>query len=327
MENLFEISPDKLPMTLKSFQKIAKSRGWQSASLIRGKESYIFATRPDGKKLRFLSGAAPGTSYFSGILADDKLASFYIFKDLGIPQPDTVVLTSENQSDEIARLLKQHSSIVIKPSDGGHGNDVFVSITDAEKAAAIVGDVRSRNPGSAILAQQQLANDTPELRVICIDYHFVVALARIPARVTGDGEHTVSELIDLENSTIRTAPYQSNLAFIDKEMSKDYIEKHYKKDYIPAADEKVQVVGMCNIGRGGTVEDVSANFDSAKRAIAEKIARAFQLPIIGIDFLGEYVLEVNSTPSLYYPTGDESSSLCVTKWLEYLEQLDLPLPS
>lgn len=320
MKNLFEIPASALPGTLRHFQKIAKRRGWKKASLIRGsKESYILAVRPDGKEIRFCSCTVPDASYFSGTLADDKFATYQLLKTAGIKQPETIALSKGAYKDELKKLLEKHKSIVIKPADGAHGNDVFVGITDYENALKINDYVYARNPESIILAMEQVFADTPEVRVICIDYHFVKAFARIPAQVTGDGTHTVPELVKIENATIRTAPYKSNLAFIDGPASAEYIEKHQLANYVPKSGEKVQVVAACNTGKGGTMIDITDTFSDAKRKESEKIARTMELPVIGIDHFGDYVIEVNSTPALYHPVPGEAAEICIEKWVEYLE--------
>lgn len=309
-------------MTLRSFQEIAKRRGWPAASVIRGgKESYIFATRPDGQKMQFCSCAAPDTTYFSGTLADDKSVTYQLLKTINVPQPETVILAKDNYQDQLRDLLTRCESIVIKPADGAHGNDVLIGITDQEEAVRAYEYVAGRNPDSDVLVSEKITFDGPEVCVICVGYQFAKAFARIPASVTGDGQHTVPELVDLENATIRTAPYKSNLAFIDKPFSDGYIKKHDLAEYVPAVGEKVRVIETCNIGRGGTVIDVSDEISPEQRAEAEKIAKTVGLPVIGIDYFGKYVIEVNSTPSLYYPVQGPAASYCVEKWVEYLESL------
>lgn len=57
------------------------------------------------------------------------------------------------------------------------------------------------------------------------------------------------------------------------------------------------------------------------KLISEKIAKVAQLPVIGIDFYGDQVIEFNACPSLYYPTRNETATKAVTKYIDYLEQL------
>ena len=75
-----------------------------------------------------------------------------------------------------------------------------------------------------------------------------------------------------------------------------------------------------NIGRGGTVEDETDTFPLEKKALAEKIAKTLDLPVVGIDFFGDYVLEVNASPSLYYPLDGPRADFGVEKLVDFLEQ-------
>ncbi|MBQ6130396.1 hypothetical protein IJI72_01765 [Candidatus Saccharibacteria bacterium] len=319
MTDFFKTPTDALPMSLRVFRDEIKSRGYQAATLNRGASSFLTVTRPDGKTFNLYSLTPPTTSYFAGCLADDKLASFRVLKALGAPVPETELLALDptDRHEQVSRLLKSAPRLVVKPLDGAHGRDVFMNLSSPEA----VENILPKDIVKPRLIQTQLSPRSPELRVICIDYQFVAAFARIPASVTGDGVHTVPELIEIENSTLRTAPYKSNLAYIDQSLASDYVEKHHLTANVPAPGEKVQVISICNVGCGGTIENMTNRLPDATKRLSEKIARAFELPVIGIDFLDEYVIEVNSSPSLHYPAPDESSTLCVKKFVDYLETL------
>lgn len=315
MEDFFSVDPDSLTMSTKALQQILKERGW-TAKFMRGTSQYVFATRPDGKLFK-IAGTAPNTtSFISGKIADDKLATYNLLKEIGVKQAETEIASAAS----IAYLLEKYGTIVVKPLDGAHGNGIKTGIKTFEDAMEAVENAKKFAPSGLVLAQQQLDFDGYETRVICINYHFVEALNRIPAHVTGDGEHTVSELIEIENSTIRTEAYKSNLAFIDREYAEDYMNETGIKNNVPAKGEKVRVVKMCDIGRGGTVEDETDNFPQEKRALADRIAMTLDLPVVGIDFFGDYVLEVNASPSLYYPLDGPRASYGVEKLVDYLER-------
>ena len=320
MQDFFSVPESDIPMSLRCFREELRARGWTKAVLNKGLYNFITVTRPDGKVIPLYSLTPPTTIYASGFLADDKLATYNIFKSIDVPTPYTELLAKDSaeRKAQLARLFKQYSRLVVKPVDGAHGYDVFTNLTSIEEVESTL-PTTSHKIGRLI--QEQLSPKSYEVRVICIDYKYTAAFARIPASVTGDGEHTVRELISIENSTIRTAPYQSNLAFIDEMLSQEYLDKHAIADKVPEKGEKVQVVSICNIGCGGTVENLTDTFPESKRALAEKIARAFSLPVVGIDFLDDYVIEVNSTPSLHYPTSDESATVCIKKFVDYLESL------
>lgn len=319
MKNFYDIKDSDLSSSLRTIKYLMQKHGWKGVQLAQGKERLFVGIRPDGRKIFFPSCSAPTASAFGLLAATDKLVSYYIMKELGVSQPDTVLLCGDSAHirKQLEDTLAKHSRIVIKPLDCSHGNGVHTDITDLESATKAVNEVLKTS--DKILAQEQLMVDDYEIRAICIDYKFVAAFARIPAQVTGDGEHTVTELVKIENSTIRTKPYRSDLAYITESMSNDYLSKNHLSNYVPKKGEKVQVIRMCNVGRGGTARNVSDAFPENLKRLSEKIAKKFELPVIGIDFLEDKVLEVNGQPSTYYPTGDNSSTFCVERYVEYLE--------
>ncbi len=332
MENFYTVPEESFSQSLRHFRKIIKERGWHDAKIIRSIGACISAIRPDGKEIRFYYGTPPDMSYGAGMMADDKYATYAMMKEIDIKQPETLRVSSDTDRDEVKKFILSHAPVVIKPIDGAHGQDVYVGVTDWEEAARLIEKVISKSFSGFALVQKQLKPKNYETRVICIDYKFVKAFARIPAQVTGDGEHSVIELIDIENSTKRTAKYRSNLSYIDRGNAIKYLKDQALGNglaenailgAVPEAGEKVQVIGVCNTGQGGTMEDVSGDFPEELKVEAEKIAKHLKLPLVGVDYLDDSVIEVNKAPALYHPVGGEASTFCIEKFVEYLEKMQV----
>ncbi|MBQ3309501.1 hypothetical protein IJG78_02390 [Candidatus Saccharibacteria bacterium] len=328
MEDLFKIPDSNISKSYQSLRQVFKARGWQKASIVKTSETCIFATRPDGREIWISFGTPPTTSYGAGRIADDKYISYLLLKDLeGVKQPETKLLAVndvEATEKTIEEMLARYTQIVLKPFDGAHGLDVFVGISNLQDAKKAIQSIKEHAWSNLVLAQEMLKSSKAEVRAIVVDYHFTRAIARIPAHVTGDGQHTVLELIDLENANLRTAPYRSRLAYINKSSAEAYLkEQGDKGSYIPKSGEKVQVTNICNIGQGGTAEDVSDTFPETLKKQAETIAKQLKLPLVGIDYFDDYIIEVNKAPSLYYPVDGPGATLCVEKFVEYLECIDI----
>ena len=317
MINYYDLPESDLPMSMRFFRKSLKKRSWQAEKLCAESLNNLILTRPDGVTIRIASSTPPTTSVYSLRLADNKLMSYELLRELGVPQPEAVAART---AAEVLLMIEKYGSVVVKPIDGAHGNGVTVGVKDATGAETAIEKATEASPDMKLaIVQPQLPVDEIERRVICIDYQFVVAVARIPARVTGDGQSTIAELIKRENETIRTAPYQGELAYIDFEAAERFLGD--KIHLVPAAGERVRVVASCNVGQGGTAEDCSGDFSPEQRELAEKIARAAELPVVGIDYYGDQVIEINACPSLYYPTGDESATRAVEAYIEYLAKI------
>jgi len=323
VEDFFAVPEEELRHTSRALRKIFERRGWRDVKVIRASNILFFATRPDGKQIRFGSCSPSITSRFATQLADSKIATYFLLEQEGIPQPETVWL-SENKEDwkgQLEELLAKYPRIVIKPTDGAHGIGVKTDITtldEAMDAARECANNKQRYYG--ISAQEQLDDDVPEIRAICVDYKMVGAYERVPAAVTGDGEHSILELIELENRELRSEPYKGKPARIDMTEARHYLDKNdIDVMRVPAPGEEVRVVKVCNVGAGGVMRHVE--FTNEQIAQAERIARLFELPVIGIDFYGDRVIEVNASPALYCPTGDEWADKCVESYVDYLEKM------
>ena len=259
----------------------------------------------------------PNVSYYAIQLADNKLMSYELLKSIGVNQPETVPV---RRPEDARDLLEKYGKIIVKPVDGAHGRGFTGGITSFEQLTGAIELAKAASPQlKIVIAQPQLPLDELELRIICIDYQFVTAIVRIPAHATGDGQHTIAELVDIENRTIRKAPYQGDLAYINPEAAKSFLGQ--KIQDVPQAGERVRVVASCNVGQGGTAEDYSDKISGEIKTMAEKIARTAELPVIGIDLYGDQVIEINARPSLYYPTGDAGATKAVEAYIDYLTTL------
>lgn len=318
MINFYDLPDQEILMTMRTFRDLIEPLGWQAQKLYREGPNLLLLTRPDGKQLRINSSTPPTTSAFALQLADDKIATHSLLQTINVPQPETVII---HEPSDATQLLAQHQTIIVKPADGAHGQGITTNITSLDQLPAAIDKARAASPKYQLaIAQPQLSSDSPELRLMCINYKFVIAIARIPAMVTGDGQHSVSELIDIENQTLRSEPYTGKPAYVDKPSALTYLGD--RANYIPKSGEKVRVSATCNVGQGGTVEDYSSRISDTTKSLAELIARTTELPVIGIDFFGDYVIEVNACPSLYYPFSDpQLATKCVGSYVDYLSTL------
>ena len=314
------IPEEELRHTSRALRRVFLKRGWRDVKVIRDENMLFFATRPDGKQIRFGSSTPETMPLSSAKIADSKIASYFLMEQIGVPQPETVWLSenSEEWEGQLRELLKKYSRIVVKPTMGAHGNGVKTNITTIEEALEAAHECKGGHARAGVIAQEQLDDDVFEVRVICIDYKVIGACERVPAMVTGDGEHSILELIELENREMRGEAYMGKPARIDIEEARHYlVSNNIDVMSVPAVGEKVRVLQICNVGKGGTMRHVELSHEQAE--LSEKIAKAFQLPVIGVDFFGDKVIEVNASPSLYCPTGDDWANECVEKFVDYLE--------
>jgi len=144
-----------------------------------------------------------------------------------------------------------------------------------------------------------------DLRIVVIDHGFVAAIERTPARVTGDGRHTVLQLVEAANRKLLEQSGGEARIPIDDETRRVIKQSGLDWDEIPPAGKTVPLRKTANFHTGGTIRDVTDQVSPKLRGIAEEASRILDIPVVGIDFLvsdfsgKEYtIIEANERPGL-----------------------------
>ena len=130
--------------------------------------------------------------------------------------------------------------------------------------------------------------------------------------VTGNGIHTIRELVEIENKTpLRGDGHEKPLTAISlDDISRQVLAKNgYSEDSIPGKGEKVLLRYNGNLSTGGTARDCTDEVHPHNAALAEKAAELMELDIAGIDITcpdiskpldmdNGAVIEVNAAPGL-----------------------------
>lgn len=311
------------------------SRGWSARSAYLG-SPHCFIDRGDGKPIHVFNTTPPTTSYASAHLADNKYATYQLLRDIGAHQLETAIV--KKNIAEARELLSRVGKVVVKPIDGSHGNGITVGVMNDEALEQAIGYARQFTRNSTdIIVQQHFPHDKMyDLRLACVDGRFIGAIWRVPARVYGDGNLTVKELIENENkSSRRGVAYHAPLAAIDSERAEKFLADTY--DIVPAKDQEVQVLGIANYGAGGEIIDVTDDIPDWMAREAEKISLAAGLYVCGVDYavsrspqpnlkdseLNVAAIEINKCPSLSIhdlPTQGKSRG-AVKAYVDYLARI------
>lgn len=262
----------------------------------------VFLEFTDGQgRRRYINGAVGDkTNAVACRIVDDKLATTSIAQQLGLRAPDTVCYESIEQAQE---FIGRHGTVVVKPLDSAHGNGVTVQVDSPEKLAQAVS--RAQQFCEVVLLQQQVGGQ--DMRLLYIGGEFCAAAERRPAAVIGDGQHTIHELIELENEKPeRGQNYQTKYNVIPLATAAVYLGDRITG--VPAAGELVQVIGTANIGSGGVAVDRTEEVPEGLIAQGKRLVDELALGVCGVDFLdgpeGSYIIEANASPSFglhHYP--------------------------
>lgn len=291
--------------TIKYLIDVARRRGIPVSPAVQKSGIWRFG---QGAASRHLYAAATDRDGLTGtILARHKGWANALVAGLGFPA--TVQRVVHSREDLVAQARVLGFPVAVKPLAAGMGMGVFAEIrTEA--------DLLRAHAGAAPLSPQGMV---VERHVAGLDHRLTVcggrlawAVIRHRAQVTGDGVHAVRELINLENARRLAADHAERLKpiTIDDELVIQLQNQSLTLESRPAAGAPVSLRSVANVARGGTVEDCTARVHPAVRDMAEAIARAARLDVIGVDFITPdiarswrdvpcAVIEINATPAIF----------------------------
>lgn len=292
-------------------ERLGPSTGSIVEEAIRRKIPYIRLNRHSLVQLgygvnqrRVQATVASTTSSIAVEIACDKEETKNLLEASEIPVPRGRIVYDEEDLE--AAINKIGYPIVTKPVNGNHGKGATTNIRTWEDAVA--GLKAAKVFGKAVICEKFITGR--DFRVLVINYKFVAAALRTPAAVTGDGEHTIQELIDIVNSDPRRGYGHEKVLTNIKvdDFTRDIlVKKGYTLETVIAKGEELWLKPTANLSTGGTATDVTDFVHPTNVFMCERIARIIGLNICGIDIMatdlsvpitenGGSVLEVNAAP-------------------------------
>lgn len=255
-------------------------------------------------QMRFQATITGRTNYLAVSMASDKEATKRMLESASVPVASGSICVDEE--DLRAIIDKIGYPIVLKPLDGNHGKGASINVTTWEDAVA--GLEFAKKYSRRVIVEKFITGF--DFRVLIINNKLVAAAKRIPAHVVGDGQHSVAELIEIENQNPRRGYGHENVLTeisIDRDTLDLLSKKGYSVDTVPEKDEIVYLKSTANLSTGGTSVDVTEMMHPENIFLCERIARVIGLDVCGIDIMAEnltqplkqnggVVLEVNAAP-------------------------------
>ena len=244
------------------------------------------------------------TSNIGVEIAKDKEETKYLLNQAEIPVPKGEIVRTEAGLKDAINYLKY--PLVIKPINGNHGRGITTNIQSWDQAVNALHN--AKRVSTSVIVEQFITGE--DYRILVINHKMVAAAKRLPARIIGDGKHTVQQLIDLVNADPRRGyGHEKVLTSISiDEITLKLLElKGYTLDTIISKGEILVVKDTANLSTGGTSVDVTDIVHPSIVFMAERISRVVDLDICGIDFMTNdisspvyetrgAVLEVNAGP-------------------------------
>jgi cyanophycin synthetase len=188
--------------------------------------------------------------------------------------------------------------LVIKPTIGEKGAHVSTNITDDKTILKKVNEIISLRKN--VLIEEQIQG-YKEYRVTVFDDTIIGATQKITAFVVGDGNHTVLELIEQYNDSLK----------MYKIHTVDYVyiqQQGYQKHDVLPRGVHLTLTNVANMSNGSKIQEVDIpTIHPMNVMLFKTINRILKYSVSGIDYLGDLevpytvmgsVIEVNTAPGI-----------------------------
>lgn len=274
-----------------------------------------------GKHARLIEASlTDAASCISVDIAGNKYLTKLILDDYKIPVPYGDVAYTEEMAVKIAEEIGY--PVVIKPHDGNQGKGVTLNICSEKQVRRAFGE--SMKYGKAVVVENYVKGK--DYRVLVVGNKVSAVSERKPPCVTGDGIHTVKELVDMENSNpLRGDDHEKPLTRIkiDGIAAMLLAHKGIDENYVPNPDETIYLRDNANLSTGGTARDCTDEIHPYNRDLFIKAAKVLGLDIAGIDvtmedisvpltYVNGALIEVNAAPGLrmhLYPSQGQERNV------------------
>ncbi len=257
------------------------------------------------------------TSAVAVDIACDKDLTKQVLQDAGIPVPLGGVANSAREAVELFRRLD--CPVVIKPLNGNQGHGVSLDLRTEE--SVVEGYEIASNFSKTVIVEPFI--EGTNFRLLVVDGKCIAASERLPAHVIGDGQHSISELIELCNQDERRGSgHEKPLTKIkvDAVVEATLRQKGYSLSDVPQDGVCVNLLESANLSTGGEAKDVTNTIHISYRLMAERAARFIGLDVCGVDMVVQdlfvpatrkncAVIEANAAPGIrmhQHPSYGES---------------------
>ncbi|MFD1385908.1 acylphosphatase [Oceanobacillus oncorhynchi subsp. oncorhynchi] len=246
-------------------------------------------------------------------IARDKGSTKSYLKQSGVPVLESFHFTKDTTNQEIITKAEEIGyPVIIKPTNGTLSQGVVINIINKSHLEESLIKVREKLGYKSIILERYFEGD--DIRTYVIDGKIVAGLKRVPAKITGDGKHTIQELIDLKNDSRKDNPYLSARAIkINKETHTVLQKQGYTVEDILEESKTILIKNKSTLAQGVDLYDITEELTDQVKEIAINTIDAIPgMTHASIDMLTDgtntYVLEVNSSANIsmhMFPTEGE----------------------
>lgn len=251
-------------------------------------------------------------------IIDDKAKVKKILQNVSIPTPAGKCFGLFEIEKAMHYGEKLGFPLVAKPRSGSISHHVFLNVKNSKELRRAIRSVFSYEP---YLIIERFFQNIKTYRATVVDFSQVAVVERVPAHVTGDGVHTIQELIGIKNTDPRRGRAKQKDTTLYRIVANDtterLLEKHgYTFSSVVSSGSRVFLQEKVILDLGADLFEVTQKVHPENMELFEKVARVFNTRLVGIDFLAEDISkswkktraaigELNSLPYIdmhHFPT-------------------------
>ncbi len=257
------------------------------------------------RQRRIQAAEVDSASAVAEAIAQDKNLTKHLLHAAGVPVPTGAPVKSVDEAWEVA--LRIGLPVVVKPQNGSQGKGVTVNIQTREQIEKAFHAATGKSP---VLVEKFFPGS--DYRLLVVGNKLIAAARRDPPQVTGDGENSVRQLVDIVNADPRRsdghATSLTKIRFDDIAVA-CLSAQDLHPDSVPEKGRRVILRNNANLSTGGTATDVTDDVHPEVAARAIDAAAMVGLHVCGVDIVCESIMrsleeqnggvvEVNAAPGL-----------------------------
>ncbi len=219
--------------------------------------------------------------------------------------PKNIPTTNLHLVSEADPYIRSHFGYpaYIKPVAGSKGGNIF-KVFNTDELKTVLDLYEEKKVHLAIVEKPF---NMPDYRVVILDGELISAYQRLPLTVTGDGYHTVGQLLSELQEQYTEIGRDTRISLDDPRIASNLAKNKLTLGSKPEPLAKVVLLPISNLSAGGTSVDVSDSINKHWVDLAVYVAKNFNLRLCGVDLACEditdpksryLVIEVNAAPGL-----------------------------
>ncbi len=235
----------------------------------------------NGKSVIVMNGMLSKNNVVSATVLANKTLYTQILRNSNFPVSDGARLLNITHAKEKAAEIGY--PVVVKNAMSSNGVGVIAGIaneTELELALALIG-----KSASQMLLEKHV--DGVDYRFNIIGGKIATVITRTGARVTGDGESTITKLIAEENKNpLRVTQKYAMVQIVpDASMEFELARQGLTLTSVPEKGKVIALRSVCNLSSGGTATRYLGEIHKDNRKLIEDVARMFDTEYVGIDMI------------------------------------------